>query len=359
MADWSVWKALEEWRVRRNELAPIFAKAGVAAEVGSAVNMVCVNLRRHPPTPPLLTGEKTRDEEEFGRYYEGYFRHYDDSLLRIESLLRLPWVPETSITADKIRTEVARLRQAMRERPGKNPGFEGLEKLLHHYVNLDDPDMARVTDTLIQRRKQLIDIAGYPLLVQHALADPYTDSIPPLYTSVFQQELYQRMRVYKEAEWLHNRLISNAYMLLALDAFYAYKKREVQDDSRIARTLHHRWPSLSVLMPNFEQADQVWYLFLIIIAVCTIFLELWWLALLVIIWLNISIGAHRRERKSIEARRAQLLGHLQTVKRTRDRFSANQLTLEKLAFQFQQLDESGTFFDPVVMEITGLHQHEG
>ena len=267
-------------------------------------------------------------------------------------------MPEAAITADKIRTEIARLRQAMRDKPGRNPGFEGLEKLLHHYVSLDDPDMAKMEDTLILRRKQLIDVAGYPLLVQHALSDPFSDSIPPLHTERFRAELFNKMRDYKASEWLHNRVITNAYVLLALDAFYAYKKREAQDDAKIAQTFQMRWPTLSVFMPNFEQADQVWYLFLIVIAVCTIFLELWWIALLLIIWLNVSIGAHRKERKRIEARRAELVAKLQVVKRTRDRFATNNLTLEKLAFQFQQLDESNKFFDNVVVDLTGLHQHE-
>ena len=113
MADWSIWKALEEWRNRWHELAPIFACTGIAPEVESAVNLVCVNLKRQPPTPPLLTGDKMRDDEEFGRYYAGVYRHFDDSFQRAENLLRLPWVPEAAPAAEKVRTEIQRLRQVL------------------------------------------------------------------------------------------------------------------------------------------------------------------------------------------------------------------------------------------------------
>lgn len=358
MADWSIWKALEEWRNRRHELDPIFAKAGIAPEVESAVNMVCVNLRRQPPTPPLLTGEKTRDDEEFGRYHEGYYRHFDDSFLRAESLLRLTWVPEAAPVADQVRTEIARLRQVLRDRPGRNPGFDQLEKLLRHYVDLDMPDMPKLADLLIQRRKQMIEVAGYPLLVQHALADPYSDAVPPMTSDAFRQELFSRMRQYRDVSWLHNRVISNAYVVLALDSMHACKKRDALDDTRVARLLSRRWPTLSVLMPGFEQADQLWYLLLIVIAVVCIFAELWLLVLPIIVWLNLSIGAHRREKKEIEACREQLVAEVQNIKRTRDRFAANQISLEKLAFQLRQIDEGGEYFDDIVYELTALHQHD-
>lgn len=358
MADWSIWKALEEWRTRRHELDPIFAKAGIAPEVESAVNMVCVNLRRQPPTPPLITGDKTRDEEEFGRYHEGYYRHFDDSFLRAESLLRLPWVPETNTLADQIRAEIARLRQSLRSKPGRNPGFDNLEKMLRHYVDLDMAEHSQIADLLAQRRKEMIDIAGYPLLVQHAMTDPYNDVVPPLTSDAFRKELFARMKTYCEAIWLHNRVITNAYMTLALDAAHACKKRDALDDTRVAQLLKHRWPTLSVLMPGFEQADQIWYLLLIVLTVTAIFLELWWLVLPIIIWLNLSIGAHRREKKEIEARREQLIAQVQSVKRTRDRFFAGNISLEKLAFQLRQLDEKNEYFDEVVYQLTALHQHE-
>lgn len=359
MADWSIWKALEEWRSRRHELDPIFAKAGIAPEVESAVNMVCVNLRRQTPTPPLMTGDKTRDDEEFGRYHEGYYRHFDDSLLRAESLLRLQWVPETAPVADRIRAEISRVRQVLRTHPGRNPGYENLEKLLRQYVDLDHPDMLQITELLTLRRKQLVEVAGYPLLVQYAMSDPYSDSVPPIYSDAFRQELFKRMRIYKETPWLHNRVITNAYVVLALDSFYACKKRDVQDDSRVAQALNHRWPTLSVLLPGFDQADQIWYLMLTLVAVTAIFMEIWWVALPVIIWLNLSIGAHRREKKGIQALREQLLARVHSVKRTRDRFAAGHLTLEKLAFQWQQLDEENLYFDEIVHDLAGLHQHEG
>jgi hypothetical protein len=120
MADWSIWKALEEWRNRRHELVPVFAQAGVSSDVESAINMVCVNLKRQPPTPPLVSGDKTRDEDTLNMFHGGVFRHFDESFFRAESLLQLPWVPEMALLADRIRGEITRLRQVLLEHPGKN-----------------------------------------------------------------------------------------------------------------------------------------------------------------------------------------------------------------------------------------------
>jgi hypothetical protein len=227
----------------------------------------------------LLTGDKTRDEEEFGRYHEGFFRHFDDSFQRAETLLRLPWVPEIIPFAERVRTEISRLRQALREHPGRNPGCDNLEKMLRQYVALDLPDLPQLADTLAQRRRQLTEIAGYPLLVQHAISDSSSDGMPPLASDAFRQELFDRMRVYRETPWLHNRILTQAYVLLALDSAYASKKRDALDDSRLARMLKHRWPALSVLLPGVEHADQLWYLLLAVFAIVTVFMELWWVAL--------------------------------------------------------------------------------
>lgn len=358
MADWSIWKALEEWRSRRHELAPIFAKAGIAPDVESAINMVCVNLKRQPPTPPLVTGDKTRDEESLGMYHAGFYRHFDDSLNRAESLLQLLWVPEAAPLAERIRAEIARLRQILSEHPGKNPGTDGLEKLLRQYGNLDLPDMPQLASTLAERRQLLVDVAGYPLLVQHALTDPYDDSIPPLTSDEFRLELQTRMLAYKSTPWLHNRLISNAFMVLALDMAHAHKKRDALDDARVASQLSNRWPSLSVLLPDFEQADQIWYLLLTILGLCTIFIEMWWLAIPLILWLNLSLGAHRRDKLELEAKRGQLVAQMQNIKRTRDRFVSGGISLEKLAFQLRQLDERNEYFGDAVYELARLHQQE-
>ncbi|SFN11886.1 hypothetical protein SAMN05660284_00568 [Formivibrio citricus] len=358
MADWSIWKALEDWRGRRHELAPVFARAGVAPDVESAINMVCVNLKRHPPTPPLVTGDKTRDEESVGMYHAGFYRHFDESFYRAESLLQLSWVPEVAPLGERIRAEIVRLRQALREHPGKNPGTDGLEKLLRQYGNLDFPDMPQLAGILSERRRQLIDVAGYPLLVQHALTDPCNDDIPPLTSAEFRLELMARMRAYKETEWLHNRVITNAYVTLALEMALAHKRLDVIDDARVARLLKNRWPSLSVLLPEFDQADQVWYLLLTILTLCLIFMEMWVLVVPLILWLNLSLGAHRREKREIEARRGQLLARMKSMKRTKDRFTSGSISLEKLAFQLRQLDENDEYFDDTVYELTGLHQHE-
>lgn len=358
MADWSIWKALEEWRNRWHELAPIFACTGIAPEVESAVNLVCVNLKRQPPTPPLLTGDKMRDDEEFGRYYAGVYRHFDDSFQRAENLLRLPWVPEAAPAAEKVRTEIQRLRQVLHAHPGKKPGCDELENLLRQYVDLNLPEQPQLASLIAERRKQMVEVAGYPLLVQHALSDPYNDVVAPLASTEFREELFRRMQVYRDTGWLHSRVITQAYVSLALDAAHACLKLQGVDDRHLARQIGFRWPSLSVALPGFEQADQLWYLLLTVVATAMILMEVWWLALPLILWLNLSIGAHRREKRKIEAKREQVIAGVRAMKRTRDRFVCGQVSLEKLAFQLRQLDGGGEYFQDIVYELAGLHQHE-
>ncbi len=358
MADWSIWKALEEWRNRRHELDPLFANAGIAPEIKSAVNLVCVNLRRQTPTPPLLTGDKHRDEEEFGRYHQAYFRHFDDGFQRAETLLRLPWVPEVALFAEQIREEISRLRQKLHETPGRNPGCDALEKMLQQYASLDFPDAPQLTEILAQRRRQLIDIAGYPLLVQHALTEPTGHEMPPISSDAFRQAMADKINNYLSTPWLQSRIITQAYMQMAMDSACGRSKRDVLDEVHLGELIKHRWPSLSVLFPDWEHADQVWYLFLTVFTISAVFLEMWWVVVPLIVWLNISIGAHRRERKEIEACRARLLKQYQSLKRLRDRFVAGQMGLESLVFQLRQAEEWQKYFDGVVYDLVLLHQHE-
>lgn len=358
MADWSIWKALEEWRNRRHELVPVFAQAGVSSDVESAINMVCVNLKRQPPTPPLVSGDKTRDEDTLNMFHGGVFRHFDESFFRAESLLQLPWVPEMALLADRIRGEITRLRQVLLEHPGKNPGTDNLEKLLRQYGNLDVPEMPQLAGLLAERRRQLVEVAGYPLLVQYALSEPGSEMVPPLTSDAFRQELDSRMQAYRATPWLYNRIITNAYVALALDMAYAHRKRDAADDSRVARLLKNRWPAPSILLPGFEQADQLWYLLLTCVALLALFVELWWVAIPLVIWLNLSLGAHRREKKEIDAWREQLIARVQQMRKTRDRFVMGGISLEKLAFQLRQFDERNEFFSETLYELVDQHQHE-
>ncbi len=224
MADWSVWKALEDWRGRKHELDPLFAAAGIAPELDSMVTRVLVDLRRAPPTAPLLTGDKTRDETEFGRFHEAYFRYYDDSLQKVESLLQHAWVPEAEPIAKEIRAELGRMRKAMEESPGKVPSFEKLEVLLRHYVRLDHPQHPVPEGILAERRRALVDVAGYPLLVQHAAAQTFSEMVPPLVTPEFRQQLQERIQAYLQTPWLHTRLVSQWFVTTVLDAALARKK---------------------------------------------------------------------------------------------------------------------------------------
>ncbi|GAB7126405.1 hypothetical protein JCM19000A_09120 [Silvimonas sp. JCM 19000] len=358
MADWSVWKALEDWRGRKHELDPLFAAAGIAPELDSMVTRVLVDLRRAPPTAPLLTGDKTRDETEFGRFHEAYFRYYDDSLQKVESLLQHAWVPEAEPIAKEIRAELGRMRKAMEESPGKVPSFEKLEVLLRHYVRLDHPQHPVPEGILAERRRALVDVAGYPLLVQHAAAQTFSEMVPPLVTPEFRQQLQERIQAYLQTPWLHTRLVSQWFVTTVLDAALARKKRDATEDARILASMSRRWPTLSVWIPEFEQADQVWYLILVLITVSALFMEWWWVAVPMMIWLHLSLAAFRRERKEVEARRAQIVARAVTMKKVRDRFATNQTTPEKLAFQLRQLDERGEYFDDNVYALLRLHQHE-
>lgn len=358
MADWSIWRALEEWRSKRHELDPIFAYAGINASLESQVNRICVDLKRTAPTPPLVTGDPSRDGEELARYHEGYYRHYDEALYKAEGLLRQPWVPEAAPQAQAIEQEIKRLRQQMRSSPGRNPGFAELEQMLQHYVNLDSPQFPVDKAVLQERQNQLIDVAGFPLLVQHALTDPYNDQIPPLMSGEFKQLLLEKTTAYLATPWLQTKVVTHWYITLALDAALGHKKRDATDDQRIRSQLKRRWPSLSILLPDFQHADQLWYLLLICLSLFAMFSEFWWGAGALMLWLYLSLGAHRRERKHIEQRREHLIERAQTMKKVRDRFVHGQISTDKLAFMFRQLDEHGEYFDPMAFDLLHLHNQD-
>ncbi|WP_148715116.1 hypothetical protein [Chitinolyticbacter meiyuanensis] len=357
-ADWSLWRALEDWRSKRHELEPLFATAGVPGEIETVVNRVLVDLKRSPPTPPLVSGDTQRDAEELARYHDGYFRHFEDSFYKVETMLALPWVPEMQPLGGAIREELAALRSQLREQPGRKPDFTRLEGLLQHYYRLDHPELPLPEGLLEGRRRTLTEIAGYPLLVQHALKDPYSDAVPPLTSDAFRDDFAARVRSYLDTAWLHNPVVTQWYVALALDAALARKKRDSTDHARLARLLKRRWPTLSVLLPGFEQADQVWYLLLSGLTFFALFAEWWLPAGLLIVWLSLSIGAHRREKKEIDARRAHLVNQVVTMKRVRDRFVAGLVPPDKLAFQLRQLDESGEYYDPTVYTLLGLHSYD-
>ncbi len=357
MSDWSVWKALEDWRSRKHELDPMFAAAGVAPELESMVSRVLVDVRRAPPTPPLQSGNKPQDDDEYRRYTEAFYRHYDDSLFKAESLLRHAWVPEAEPLARNVRTEVARLRQAMSANPGKLPDFTRLEVLLGHYLKLDDPALPINPQMLAARKQTLIEVAGYPLLVQHSQSHQFNDLLPPLASSSFEADFYQHLQTYLETPWLHSRLISQWYATVVVDMAIARRKRDAVDDERIRESLDWRWPAPSVWLKDFDQADQMWYLVLVIIAISALFMEWWWLAFALIVWMNLSLGAFRREQKEIERRRAHIVARLHLLKKVRDRFANGHTPLERLETQLHQLDENGDLLNERVLQLLRLHQH--
>jgi hypothetical protein len=359
MADWSVWKALDDWRSKRHELDPIFAKAGFAPEIESMVNRICVDLRRQTPTPPLVTGNDARDKEVFAMFHEAYARQFEECCFQSESLLQLVWVPEAQRIAEAVRGEIARIRQALKTQPGRNPGVDELEKLLRHYVNLDHPELPVPLDVISGRRQEMAEIMAYPLLVQHAASGNASNRKPILATEEFRREFSRHVQMYRETTWLHSRIVTQAYAQLALDAALARKRHDVLDEATLMQQLPKRWPSPSSLWPGWEQVDQIWYLLLGLVSLALLIIEWWWLALPVMIWLYLSIGGHKRDKAKMEAVRAQTAAYLRALKQVRDRFVSGQTSLEKLAFQLRQLDEKGEIFGEETYVLLGMHQHEG
>lgn len=359
MAAWSVWKALEDWRNKRHELDPIFAKAGFAPEIESMINRICVDLRRQAPTPPLISGDEMRDREVLAMYHEAFARQYSEGLYQTEAMLQVPWVPEAAPIAEAIRVEIARVRHALKEHPARNPGVEELEKLLRHYVKLDHPVLAVAESVLAVRRQEMAEIMAYPLMVQHAASESLSNRVPSLARPDFQREFARHVQMYQQTPWLQNRVVTHSYVTLALDSALARKRHEVLDDATLAQQLPRRWPAPSVLFPGMEQIDQIWYLLLGLVCLGSLLLEWWLLAVPVMIWLYVSMGAHKREKIRLEALRNQMASYLRAIKQVRDRFVANQTSLEKLAFQLRQLDERGEVFGEEVYALLTLHQHEG
>ncbi|GAA5786091.1 hypothetical protein [Chitiniphilus shinanonensis] len=357
-SEWTLWRALEEWRAKKRELEPMFAAAGLGDEQETLANRAMVDLKRAPPTPPLVSGDTQRDIEEARRYREAYYRHFDESLYKIEALLRLPWVPEMEPLAEAIRGEIATLREWMTEHPGSRPDFGRLEALVQHYVKLDHPELPLPEGLLEGRRRALMDIAGYPLLVQHALKDPFNEAVPPLTSDAFRTEFDARVQTYLDTAWLHSKVVTHWYATLALDAALARKKRDSTDRARLASLLRRRWPTLSVLLPGFEQADQLWYLVLSGLTFFALFAEWWIPAGLLVVWLSASIGAHRREKKEMEARQAYLSTQVATMKRMRDRFVSGVTQPDKLAFQLRQIDEGGEYVDDILYRLLNLHTYD-
>ena len=87
-------------------------------------------------------------------------------------------------------------------------------------------------------------------------------------------------------------------------------------------------------------------------------MEWWLLAVPIVIWMYLSMGAHRREKQRISELREQMLSYVRAIKLEHDRFVANQTSLEKLAFQLRQLDEKGEVFQEDVFPLLSMHQHE-
>ncbi|WP_410499273.1 hypothetical protein [Chitinibacter sp. S2-10] len=356
MADWSIWKTLEDWRSKRHELDPIFSYAGVSPELESLASGIATDLRRSPPTKPLVTGNHERDDRETTAYYEAFYQHFDDSLNKVESLIRLPWVPEAASTGQAVLAEVENLRRFMRANKGVRPEFDRLDQLIEQYIHLSDPNLNIPPELLQQRREKLVVLAGYPLTVQHSLRNPYDSAHSPLGSDDFRQELDEKIQQYISAEWLHCRIITNWYVSLVLDSALMAQKRDAANDERIRAMIKRRWPTLSLVMPGFEHIDQVWYMALSLGAIAGLLAELWLVAVPIVLWLNLSVAGHRRERKELDIRRGKLATRAQNLKSVRDRFAQGQLELSRLGPLIRQLDEKGEYFDESVFSLINLHQ---
>ncbi|XZG69545.1 hypothetical protein ACTSKR_12915 [Chitinibacteraceae bacterium HSL-7] len=353
-AEWSVWRALDEWRKKKRELDRPFAFAGVADDLDSALNRALVDLKRAPPTPPLVSGDTQFDEQEVLRYRQAFFRHYDESLYKIERALQMPWVPEMRPLAERVTTMIGLVRQQLISEPNRRPDLGPLETEVRHYLNLSHPELG-IDDTVLAERRQLLaDVAGFPLTVQHAQKKPLEHDLPLPGSSAFGDLLGTRIQSYLERDWLQCATVTQWYALLALDHALAHKLHDTQDRTFLTGQMTHRWPTLSMLLPDYAHADQLWYLVISCLTFFALFAEWWITGGVCALWLMLSIGAHRREKLKLEQVREHHVSIAATMKRLKSRFLTGAIGADRLALQLRQLDPAGRYYGEQVLALLRL-----
>ncbi|MDN3576387.1 hypothetical protein QWZ03_06365 [Chitinimonas viridis] len=335
---WDIWKELEELRQRYKELAPMFARVGVAPEFAQMVNNLRLDLQRRPPSPPLNTGERDKDAQAQEEYKRAFASHYEEVFFKVENCLRMPWPIEAQYLVPGILEEVENQRRTLAKNPLVSPPLEKLDTLVEEYANLDKMDDRLDRNAIGVRRAQLTEVLGFPLIVRRQLAHPEWELLPPLASDAYRQLLNSKIENYRAAGWLQSKLFDKWYIALEFDAIWARLKRDANDRERIISQLKLNWPKLGNWAPDFPHADLVWYLLLVLLCIIALFAEWWWAAGGLLIWLQLSVIIEKHHAQLVIKRRQALLLECGRFKRIRDQISSGKFDPSTVLRQLKQFN---------------------
>ncbi|MFC4159656.1 hypothetical protein [Chitinimonas lacunae] len=357
--EWDVWKELDDLRQRHKELGGLFARIGLSQELAMMANNLRLDLQRRPPAAPLTTGERNQDAQALEEYKRQFTAHFDEIFFKVENLLRMPWPPEAQFLVPSILEEVENQRRFLAKNPGVAPPLDKLDALVEEYTHLDKMDQRLDRNAIALRRAQMIDILGFPLIVRRQLAHPEWELLPPLASDDYQQLLSQKMAMYREADWLQNRLYDKWFVALEFDAIWARLKRDANDRERIISQLKLNWPKLGTWFPDFPHADLVWYLMLVLFCIITLFMEWWWAAGGLLIWLQLSVIIEKHHAQLVNKRRQALLLECGRFKRIRDQISSGKFDPSQVLRQLKQFNFRHYVSEQGMMLLQSMSMHAG
>lgn len=321
MAHWDVWPELLNLRDRHRELSPIFARTGISPDLSAAANNVRGLLHRRLPTKPLATGDSDHDS----KLMEGYHRHlkdqFEESFYKIGQLTRMNWPPEAEALAQRVHGEIQMLRAQRDADPDSIFDLTRLDKLLVLYSDLYQAGEVIDQEALAERKQLLIEVLGFPLLALRHQQYPDLELLPPLASPEYVEQLNKHLLGYAEQRWLHNSLSQNQYLRLTLDVAVLELSRRGHDRDWQLAQLPFTWPSLSRWLPRFEHADLVWYLLLSLLAIGSLLAEWWWLTLIVMIWLKLTIKKTREREAKLQEKQEALKQQLERMLKVREQVS--------------------------------------
>ena len=315
---WDVWEELEELRLRQKELAPIFAQIGVAPELVQMANSIRLDLQRKPAAEPLMVGDRDKDAQALEEYERDFINHFEEIFFKINSILRMPWPPETKFMVAPILEEVEHLRRLLVKNSTTVPPLEKIDQLVQQYVSLDKLNDPKLHEAITRRKVELAEILGFPLIVRRQLAHPEWEILPSLASDDYSRLLASKIEQYRDAEWLQNVFFDKWLVALEFDAIWARLKRDSNDRQRIIDQLRLNWPKLGTWLPQFLHADLVWYLLLVIACLVAMIADWWFTAAFLVVWLTISVTVEKHHIELVNKRRQALLLECGRFKRLRD-----------------------------------------
>jgi hypothetical protein len=354
---WDIWKEIDELRQRYKELAPMFARIGIAPDFVQSGNSLRLELQRRPPTAPLVTGERDKDAQAQEEYKRAFASHYEELFFKVESFLRLPWPPEAAYLIPPILEEIEQQQRLLVKNPLVALSLEKLDLMIDQYVHLEDADERLDRAAIDARKAQLIDVLGFPLIVRRQLAHPEWELLPTLASDDYQQLLNSRIQAYRDAEWLQSKLFDKWYVALEFDAIWARLKRDANDRERIISQLKLNWPKLGNWAPDFPHADLVWYLFLVLLCVIALIAEFWWVAGSLLIWLQLSVIIEKHHAQLVTKRRQALLLECGRFKRIRDQISAGKFDPSQVLRQLKQFNFRHYVSEQALMLLQTMSMH--